>query len=485
MAHDDQQAPLYDAGGAGFHLLHPGFGVRVDAGGDQSAGVQRWLDALKRETFGSRGILPAYGVVEIGRTLRIENVTGLSIRGPGPAGFRFRWIGPPDQPMFQLSNCKQCSFEGFMVLSHPSRPLHTAFHIQDLTEPPASNANVFRLVSVEGINTGGLGHGFVIEPRGDWPRDAESRRTDRNNDFQTLHHVAVTNYSEAAVTIRGYNAHNIQMVFCDFIAAPGAGKHGVDCHGGFFSIRGGRVSGNQVADFSIAVPNGAIHIADVNVEGSRRLLVTDGPQAAGQPISIEHVRWAADGLDADREMIRLRHPGPLSLRGNVFGDANGPGPDPRRPIAGRTLPRVRIDPMTYYGFVSHGNTWVGEDALTTTPYRLPAALPGRVSIEGDVFVKASVPAYVSNAFPDGEAEPAVHTGRVFSTRNTRSTSIHGLAQGYPSQQVVIVARDPHTTIRYLSATARHPIRLRTGTDRPLANGQAVELLFTGEEWVEL
>jgi hypothetical protein len=473
---------ILDQGGFGLNLADPAYGVTFNTTVDQSAAVQRWLNALATVAASGKracGILPSNSFVTIASTLTLQNVFGISIVGPGQGAFAFNWASASaTTPMFRLSNCQECSFEGFAVVSRQETGLlDTAFHVQSVTPPPPppyappSNHNVFRRITIEGTNPGGLNRGFLIAPG--------TGGIDANNDFMTLEHVAVFNYAQQAVSIQGYNVHNTQMLYCDFVSVPGAAaSQAVHADQGFFSLRGGRIAGSTDVDFYIATPNGAVHISDVNVENSARLLFVDGPTGVPQPVTIQSVRWAANLLAADNLMIVQKGPGPLNLRGNVFGDAN----------VTRT-PQVQVTAIGTYGFVSQGNLWGGQSGLTTSPYVLQngGTLPVRVSIEGDIFAytpNGGTAQYNPRAFPNGASPqtPAVHTGHLFFAQYSPAVTITNLTQGYITQRVTIVALNGNTTIQNNGTT----IKLKTAGNRTLATNDSVELLnIDGSVWVEV
>jgi hypothetical protein len=168
-------------------------------------------------------------------------------------------------------------------------------------------------------------------------------------------------------------------------------------------------------------------------------------------------------------MIVHKTPGPLSLRGNVFGDG-----------AAAVTPKVSVDTMNIHGFVSHGNLWWGEDGITKSPYLLnihvgqDPPFPVRISIEGDIFVDA-LSSPVASTFTDPiDTTPAVHTGHLFYAKYAKATTITNLTQGYVTQRVLIIALDGNTTIAH-DATK---IVLRDGKPRALKANESIELVYS-------
>jgi len=440
--------------------------------------VQAWLDALKDTSTGrtSLGILPPNRYVTISSTLTISSVAGLKIMGQGQGGFQFRWAGNSTDPMFRLTNIQNVELEGFTVLSSAAAKLAVAFDVLGGTGSPFPSYNTFRNIVVQGTAHGGLDRGIYIRPGTTSPGDV-------GNNHISLEHFTVYNYDEAAVQIEGYNAHSIQLLYPHFEASAPAqsftgGKYGVYCDKGFFNVRGGFMGGNREADFYVNTPNGTIRVADLNVEGSARLLYAYGLTGAPQPTIIEGVRWAGDALHSDAKAIVHYNPGPLTLIGNSMGDGGG-----------SVTPRVDVSAMGTYGFVSHGNCWGGQSGLTTSPYILGTTagtpLPVRISIEGDIFVYAPLSGtaqYNPRALANNSATPLVHTGHVFYAENTSATTVTNLTQGYVTQRVTIVALNGNTTIQNNGTT----IKLKTAGNRTLATNDTVELLNSdGTLWVEV
>lgn len=472
----DTVGRIIDCGGEGINLAHPSFAVTFNSTTDQSAAVQCWINALKDSTTGltSLGILPSDRWVTISNTINISAFDGLRIAGPGSGGFQFRWAGNSTDPMFRLTNTQNVAIEGFTVLSSSAAKLAIAFEVQGGTGTPFPAYNIFRDIVIQGTNANGLDRGFFFRL---------ASTDDAGNNHNTLEHITVYNYSQAAVEIYGYNAHSIQLLWPQFEAAPAGGsftggKYGVYCDRGFFNVRGGFFGSNSEADFYVQTPNGAIHVSDLNVEGSKRLLQTYGLLGAPQPITIQGVRWAADGLHSDAKAIIQYNPGPLTLIGNRMGDGGG-----------TVTPRVEVNALGTYGFVSHGNQWGGQSGLTTSPYILSTSslgpLPVRIHIDGDIFVYAPLSGsaqYNPRALAVNSATPAVHTGHVFYAENTAATTITNLTQGYVTQRVTIVAGNGNTTFQNNGTT----IKLKTAGNRTLAANDTIELLNAdGTLWVEV
>jgi len=268
------------------------------------------------------------GVFIVSDTIWIQNKAGLLLRGSGKnmgaqgsgsQGTKIVWKGNSTDPLFRISNSRDCVIENFVVESSPSFPLAAAF----LSENPLGGAfgttgNVYRDLYLNGGNTNGLQKGFQFVPSGN----------DANNDASRFENVFVNNYTTAAWSFEHAQSKAHVFIGCTF--GGFGGQYGVTTAlgaggvGGSLSWYGGGGGSNTVADFYLGAPNDAILISNANCESSNRFLLTTGPTTGSWPVVLEGCRFSGDTLNADGKAVIFQSVGPLTIVGCDFGDgANG------------------------------------------------------------------------------------------------------------------------------------------------------------------
>jgi len=316
-------------------------------------------------------------------TINIGPVAGLRIIGAGPdvarsAGTYFAWAGPStaQTPMFDLKSVAESEFRNFSILSDVNRPL--AIGIRAYNGAVAGQAtpgrNTFEKITMQGTN-GGLGKGFEFSCYLPGSVDA-------NNENNVFLNCMVFNFTVAAWSFEAGQCKSNTMQHCDIVGiSPTQSLYGVTNalsggYGGSFRWFGGGVSYVGVC-FAFSAPGDDTLIHGVNSEGSGRLL-TSGFNGAVGPLTVQSVRFACNGLAADKRIIDFASPGPLHLLSCVFEDApagNGyifakqaPG-NPGQLIAIGNAICTNVEPFQFAGDVRRtliGNT--RSNYADATPY---------------------------------------------------------------------------------------------------------------------
>jgi len=293
---------------------------------DDTACVQAAVNWATAVTAGRRLMCPeAASTYAISSTIVIQNVAGFALEGGG-YGCTFLWTGASTtSPVFDLQDVANSTFKNFEVLASSANPAEEAFRIENGPGGTVSpTGNKFENVYIEGSN-GYFTYGF---------RGYVGAGGDANVDFMYFDNVRVMNYAHSAWSIEGTQSDTWRMVNCQAVAANATGKYAVSggtssAQGGAsvsnFTWDGGLVANNTIADFFLgqtSSPALAYDIRNVSSEGSSRFLSTIGPSGYA-PITIDNVRFAANGLNSDGYALYIQLAGPVAIRNSHFGDDSG------------------------------------------------------------------------------------------------------------------------------------------------------------------
>ena len=106
------------------------FTAMGDGRNDDTKAVQGAIDAAIINYRGGGVFVPA-GTYKISKTLHIENVSGLKFSGVSVGATRFLWAGPPDVPMFLLTDARDIVMNDFRIISTPRKPLYTGIQTEN------------------------------------------------------------------------------------------------------------------------------------------------------------------------------------------------------------------------------------------------------------------------------------------------------------------------------------------------------------------
>lgn len=216
---------------------------------------------------------------------------------------RYVWRGPPGDPMFVMQNCRDV----------------TSSRVDIVVESPCEAVVVVeRTKSGPGVIPSTM-HGFHrwrvfgngLAPVGFWYRAT----VDENNEHGRWAGCSIYGCNDG-LNLHGSQSKEHLVTHCRFEG----GAHGgiaIEADSGFQMI-GGAVSGFVTA-IALRRVGDPVTIQGVGVEACSRLLLTSGPTTAAQPVILQNVRYEADQLAADGEMIVMRHAGPLVMLGGRYG----------------------------------------------------------------------------------------------------------------------------------------------------------------------
>ena len=330
--------------------------------------------------FGN-GEIRLYGTVRLKRIQGIE-FAGAG-QAYSNAGTRFNWLGNATDPAIRLSDVAWANFHDFYVKADTGFPLKTCIAIENISisSTNASQEDIFRNITcagnvdelTDGLVTqaairecvGGTNAGTVCREAGDgtctgggtchavdctgaatpWPcctaagEGAACDGLDENDDMHLFDHVTVLNYTGNAFWFSHSQskANRVISCICDGTSSgAGAGacvstEGGDGVLGGSFTSYG--VEGHnhrQKCSYALSA-NDATVILGGNFEGDACLAtIGTASSSTAMPVTIEGVRWAGDYIstvcatngDADCRVITALLSGPLTLIGNMIGDAS-------------------------------------------------------------------------------------------------------------------------------------------------------------------
>lgn len=260
-----------------------------------SVNVTNIRNLIEAARFGDNGatIQLGPGTFNLNDMIEFHNLYGLRFVGVGGATI-LRWIGnDASKPVLKLSHCQRCYFADLQI-NIANAAYAGIQQLRDNVEPrtvtPMRNhyerVDVFcNNFAATGIYVGGVG------------------LINANNDFAVFDNVRVQDYTSEGWFLDGSQSYGNQMRSCYARSDNGQAKYAVfaptQC--GHFNWYGGFVGGNRVADFHIGRSTQPYVIEGVNSEGSARLL--EVPAGFYRQITLRGIRWAGNGLHADKKAI--------------------------------------------------------------------------------------------------------------------------------------------------------------------------------------
>lgn len=340
-----------------------------DGVADDTAAWQAALDAagsrVANSTKAATIVCPA-GTYKLTSTLIVQQVFRLTVEAQGGKCV-FTWGGNGTAPMWWIKDSAQSTFRGFAVSTTSAAPVAEVFRISNEGGLPAPTGNHFEDLYFDGTTTG-IGSCF---------RGMTGAGGDINNDFHQFVNVRCANYTGKFWMIESTQAHGWQCLDCKAegngngtFAVAGAGTAGSQAP---FNWHGGFVFWHTNCDFKLGNPQGiTTTISAVGSEKSNRFLCADGPSGALYPVTVMGARVAANGLNADGEMIQFYTPGPLTVISSAFGQA---GQDYAKSVRISLVPAAGFS-RPFYQFI--GTTVVGNlnTQATIFPNTQPTNLEG-------------------------------------------------------------------------------------------------------------
>jgi hypothetical protein len=325
------------------------------------------------------------GTIPIHDTILVRQVRGLIIRGQGAVATEFKWVGPPNVPMFVFRRTQGCYLEHVSIAASKDAPLLEGIRIErgpsDTTKPMANlNSSLMTVRDVIFRGKGALGTAVRVY--------LANACRDLKNDHHRFEHIRITGCTYAGLVLEGRNAkaiHLDQIVMAgsdDGVAvcrygvltvanccpmslnsdgSPGPigdpnvnGGNAVFNHGASFIAIGGQMAGNAVANVYIGDRNDELVLQGIYSEKSARWLVVPdyGPGSAGAfPVVMVGCRYSVNkNTPADLEIVQFYADGPLAIETCRFGQ--------RKP--GEQL-RIRYQPPVSPGTFSMRNSSISND----------------------------------------------------------------------------------------------------------------------------
>ena len=302
-------------------LIYP-FATNLEEEIDRCA-LQKCINAA-RVTYG--GDPPAgklvgisSGVYRLDRTLQVDSVRGLDFAGYGKS-VKLEWWGPPDQPVFHLTDCNRCRFRDFDVVQPTGQPFTYGFLLRNgakgITVPTAC---LFQDIAVAGgIHCWGIDRGMDAQGQGGG---------DQNNECHLWNRCACSGYSSSAFRVDAGQAHSLRFTDCEMRGT--SGTTGLWCSYGSSVHWQGGTGGGHTDDFLFDDFVLVCSIKGWNSEGSERLcrVHQKGYTGAAANVAFADCRWAGMPSASDTGIIiRVQNPGPLSIRNNLFVSDNDANP---------------------------------------------------------------------------------------------------------------------------------------------------------------
>ena len=300
-------------------------------------------------------------VVEVRRTIRMRDLDARATiaRREGAGRPRFVWRGPATDPVFALENCREAVVEHIDVVCETK--CAAVFRVARTKTGAGvipSTMHQFRDVRVFGNGLASRGYEYVAA-------------TDANNEHGRWDSCSVYGCTDAAWLFTGQQSKEHLLTHC---RAESVGT-AVSASSSFTWI-GGTAAACRIGVVLSRVGDPVV-IQGVGFEACGRLLVSDGPTTASQPVTLIGVRYEADQLHADGDCILLRHAGPLNIQGCRIG-----GGDQR-------IPRIALLGTGQQVATLTGNTFGAFGAHRVCPVRAQHVENARVTWGHNAYQRAA------------------------------------------------------------------------------------------------
>jgi hypothetical protein len=255
------------------------------------------------------------------------------LRTAGNRRTRIVWRGPNGDPVLVFRNCRDLSAAHLdIVIESPTEAAVVCERTKTGPGVIPSTLHQFRDVRVFGNTL--AEHGF-------WYRAT----VDENNEHGRFDCVSVYGCAMAAWTFNGQQSKEHLLTHCrsESVAVGVASDSGFQWIGGTCAVCEVGVHLTRAGE--------PVTLQGVGFEACGRMLVTDGPTTAAQPVTLINVRYEADQLHGDGRAIVLRHAGPLVMIGGRYG--GGKQPCPRVALLGTGQQTLEMRGVTFGSFGAH------------------------------------------------------------------------------------------------------------------------------------
>jgi hypothetical protein len=327
------------------------------------------------------------GEIRVSNTINIQQVRGLVIRGKGAIATDLNWVGPRDLPMFRFNRTQGCFLERVSITARKANPLLEGVRIEqgdlDNSDPKHWANLTSSLMTVRDVifrGRGALGiairvHLFRVED-------------DAKNDHHRFERLQISGCTYAGLVLEGRNAkalHLDQVVMSGTISDVEICRYGVLTvanmsptslmadgnpgtigdpavnggkpvynHGASFTVIGGQMAGNTVANVYIGDRNEALVLQGIYSEKSARWLVVPDYEvgsAGAFPVKLIGCSYTKNrNTPTDLEVVQFFADGPLEIDTCSFGQRN----------PGEQL-RIRYEPNVKPGTFSMRNSAISND----------------------------------------------------------------------------------------------------------------------------
>lgn len=254
---------------------------------------------------------------------------------------RFVWRGPAAEPVFALENCRESVIEHIdVVCETPCAAVFLVRRTKHGAGVIASTMHQFRDVRIFGNGRARRGYDYTSA-------------IDENNEHGRWDSCSVYGCTDAAWTFSGQQSKEHLLTQCraESVRAAVVASSSFTWVSGTAAVCQVGVVLSRVGD--------PVVIEGVGFEACGRLLVTDGPTTASQPVTLTGVRYEADQLHQDGDCIVLRHAGPLSVTGCRIGGGK------------QRIPRIALLGVGPQVATIAGNTFGAFGAHRVCPVRAP------------------------------------------------------------------------------------------------------------------
>jgi len=273
--------------------------------------------------------------IELRKTVRLRDLDAcLTIaRRDGGRRPRFVWRGPATDPIFALENCRESVIEHIDVVCET--PCAAVFLVRRTKQGAGvipSTMHQFRDVRIFGNGRARRGYDYT-------------GAIDENNEHGRWDSCSVYGCTDAAWVFSGQQSKEHVLTQC-----RAESVHAAIVASSSFTWIGGTAAVCQIGVVLTRVGDPVV-IEGVGFEACGRLLVSDGPTTASQPVTLTGVRYEADQLHRDGDCILLRHAGPLNVTGCRIG--GGKTRIPRIALLGSGPQAATIAGNTFGAFGAH------------------------------------------------------------------------------------------------------------------------------------
>ena len=437
------------------------YGAVGDGVADDTAAIQATIDAATTGISASARVVFPGGTYKIESSLIVDQIEGMIIEGAGVQATQLRWTADDNTDnLFEVSNCINCLFQNFTIrASSTGSILGACFRLSNVTAISHSQTRIiFSNVFMDGVHSG-FKYGIFWDDTG---------ADDQNNDLCTMRNVQVHNYETYAFWINHSQSKQHKFYDC-FVAGP-VGINAVRFVAGPNWYGGGIFNTTGAAFFADDI-NDQLLVSGLDSETCDRFVEDPGGATSAFPITLISNRFATNGINADKKVIKLTENGCLTMIGNIF---NGSDPVIISHLPGQTNPGSKDIIIG-----NHFNLLLGTDA---NPFEFLTDDHSEATVFGNTYSElgggSTGVTIALGTFTDGDTTPLVVGLRKFHTANTSPTTITMFDGGVASQELTVVFGDSDTTIDFTGTN----LKGNSAIDWSPKEDDHMTCIFDGADW---